>query len=203
MVEVVKVFLDDVVYNFDGRQVVMTVGTFDGVHLGHRKLISTAITMAKEIGGDAVVYTFRPHPTSVTRAYDSKSMLCSSDEKYKILGSFDLACILEQRFDQAFSEVSSYDFIEFLRRKFPTLRTICVGEGFRFGHDRLGDTSILAGCAKRIGINVVVVPPLILNGERVSSSKIRKLLDINDIRLANLMLGKDSQKACDSSEKSF
>jgi riboflavin kinase/FMN adenylyltransferase len=83
------------------------------------------------------------------------------------------------------------------------LRLICVGEDFRFGHDRLGDVCILVGYAQRIGISVEIVPQLVLNGERVSSSRIRKLLDSNDISLANLMLGKGGEKACDFREKSL
>jgi riboflavin kinase/FMN adenylyltransferase len=191
MVAIIKSFLDGAVFDFSGQSLVMAIGTFDGVHLGHRKLIGVAIDKAKEIGGVAVVYTFRPHPTSVTQSGEPKPMLCNFDEKYNIFGNYDLIAVVEQKFDEEFSQVSSYDFIEFLRRKFPTLKLACIGEDFRFGHDRLGDTVTFAKCAKLFGIDTVIVPSLIFNGKRVSSSRIRRLLGGENIHLANLMLGKE------------
>jgi riboflavin kinase/FMN adenylyltransferase len=191
MAEVVKVFFDDVICNFSRRPLAMAIGTFDGVHIGHRKLISTTVDYAKRISGIAAVYTFRPHPTFITSLSGPKSMLRGFADKYKILNKYELDYIIEQKFDEEFSKVSSYDFVEFLRRKFPTLRIICVGEDFRFGHGRIGTTDVLTNHARRFGIEVVAVPPLTVNGERVSSSRIRELFQINDVYLANLMLGED------------
>jgi riboflavin kinase/FMN adenylyltransferase len=190
MVEIINISLDDAVYDFFGKPLAIAIGTFDGVHLGHRKLISAAVTQAKAIDGVAAVYTFRPHPTVITQIYDSKSMLCSFEEKYKILSTFDLINIIEQRFDENFAEMSHYDFVQFLRRKFPTLCEICVGENFRFGHDRLGDVEILVNYAKQFGIQTTIVPPFIMDGKRVSSSTIRELFSIGNIELANAMLGR-------------
>jgi riboflavin kinase/FMN adenylyltransferase len=190
MPPLVKTFLDDEVHDFFGQPLVMAIGTFDGVHLGHRKLIAEAIELAKALGGCAAVFTFAPHPTSVTHPRAPKSMIYDFDKKYRILEKYELACIVEQKFDAQFAKMSPQDFLEFLHRKFPTLRAICVGENFKFGHGRSGNIGTLSNCAERLNISVTVVPSLVICGELVSSSRIRKLLGMGNSTLANLMLGK-------------
>ncbi|MDR0692992.1 MAG: hypothetical protein LBF49_00230 [Puniceicoccales bacterium] len=188
MAEVTKIFLDDVVYDFSGKPLFMTIGTFDGVHIGHKKLISSIIEQAKNSGGVAAVYTFLPYPTMVLTTAKPKPMIFGIEKKYEILGSYALDGIFEQKFDHRFSKISPYDFVIFLKRKFPTLRGISIGEDFKFGRDQVGDIKILKGYAKHFGIEVTVMPLLILKGKRVSSSHIRELLEVGHLDLANLML---------------
>ncbi|MDR1173542.1 MAG: hypothetical protein LBK24_01970 [Puniceicoccales bacterium] len=188
MAEVIKTFLDDVVYDFSGKPLFMTIGTFDGVHIGHKKLISSIIEQAKGNGGVAAVYTFLPYPTIVLTTAKPKPMIYGIEKKYEILGSYALDGIFEQKFDNQFSKISPYDFVTFLKRKFPTLRGISIGEDFKFGHNQGGDAKILKGYAKHFGIEVAAMPLLMLKGKRVSSSNIRELLEVGHIDLANLML---------------
>ncbi|MDR3144510.1 MAG: FAD synthetase family protein [Puniceicoccales bacterium] len=167
----------------------MSIGTFDGVHIGHRKLISAAIDRARESDGIAAVYTFYPHPTAVTDPQNAKSMLCSRDEKYKMLVACGVDFIVEQKFDPVFAAAEPCEFIAFLAHKFPTLRGIFVGEDFKFGRNRSGDANALLLQCQKFGISVAIVPPLAMDGERVSSSRIRKLMGDGNVARANLMLG--------------
>jgi riboflavin kinase/FMN adenylyltransferase len=166
----------------------MTIGTFDGVHIGHKKLISSIIEQAKNSGGVAVVYTSLPYPTMVLTTAQPKPMIFGIEEKYEILGRNTLDGIFEQQFDDQFSKTSPYDFVTVLKGRFPTLRGISFGEDFKFGHDQFGDTKIVKGDPKHLGIEVTVMPLLVLKGKRVSSSHIRELLGIGHLDLANLML---------------
>ncbi|MDR2628458.1 MAG: FAD synthetase family protein [Puniceicoccales bacterium] len=184
----IRTFLDDVVYDFSGKPLFMTIGTFDGIHIGHKKLISSIIEQAQNNGGVAVVYTFLPYPSIVLTTAKPKPMIYGIEKKYEILGSYALGGIFEQKFDHQFSQISPYDFVTFLRRKFPTLRGISIGEDFKFGHNQDGDAEILKGYAKHFGIEVTAMPLLTLKGKRVSSSHIRELLEVGHIDLANLML---------------
>ncbi|MDR2776712.1 MAG: hypothetical protein LBB17_01550 [Puniceicoccales bacterium] len=188
MAEVIKIFFDDVVYDFSGKPLFMTIGTFDGVHIGHKKLISSIIEQAKANDGVAAIYTFLPYPTMVLATAKPKPMIYGTEKKYEILESYALAGIFEQKFDNQFSKISPYNFVTFLKRKFPTLRGISIGEDFKFGHNQSGDVKILKGYAKHFGIEVTIMPLLVLKGKRVSSSHIRELLEVGHIDLANLML---------------
>ncbi|MDR1528085.1 MAG: hypothetical protein LBS22_00645 [Puniceicoccales bacterium] len=188
MVEVLRTFLDDVVYDFSGKPLFMTVGTFDGVHIGHKRLISSIIEQARNNDGVAIVYTFLPYPTTVLTTAKPKPMIYGIEKKYEILGSYALDGIFEQKFDGQFSQISPYNFVTFLKRKFPTLSGISIGEDFKFGHNQAGDAKILKGYAKHFGIEVTVMPLLMLKGKRVSSSHIRELLEVGHVDLASLML---------------
>ncbi|MDR1413355.1 MAG: FAD synthetase family protein [Puniceicoccales bacterium] len=188
--DVIKVFLNNEIYDFSPKSLFMAIGTFDGVHLGHQKLIGEVIEQATGENGIAAAYTFRPHPTVITHPANPKSMICSFGEKYKKIGRYALAHIFEQQFDEKFSEITPQDFLRFLSEKFPTLRGICVGENFKFGHNRSGNARLLAAYSEKFGIFTTIVPSIRINGELVSSSKIRKLIDEGDSAAANLMLGK-------------
>ncbi|MDR1890744.1 MAG: hypothetical protein LBQ23_00970 [Puniceicoccales bacterium] len=191
MVEVIKTFLDDTVYDFSGKPLFMTIGTFDGIHIGHEKLISSIIDQAKSNDGVSAVYTFLPYPALFINLAKPKPMIFNVEKKYELLESYALDSIIEQKFDDQFSKMSPYNFVTFLKRKFPTIRGISIGEDFRFGHKQMGDVKILKGYAKNFGIEVSVMPLLILHGKRVSSSHIRKLLEVGDVDLASLMLGRE------------
>ncbi|MDR2432416.1 MAG: hypothetical protein LBD34_01555 [Puniceicoccales bacterium] len=142
MVEVTKIFLDDVVHDFFGKPLFMTIGTFDGVHIGHEKLISSMIEQAKNSGGVAVVETFLPYPRMVLPTAQPKPMIFGIEKKYEIFGTHALDGLFEQKFDDQFSKISPSGFVTFLQRKFPTLCGISVGEDFKFGHGQVGDIKI-------------------------------------------------------------
>ncbi|MDR1595914.1 MAG: FAD synthetase family protein [Puniceicoccales bacterium] len=190
MLNFVEILADGEQCDLPQRPLFMAIGTFDGVHLGHVKLISTTIDRAVGCDGIAIVYTFRPHPTVITHPNNPKPMLCTFEEKYKIFLHYNLFRIAEQKFDENFSRMTPSNFVEFLIQKFPTLCGICVGENFKFGQNRSGNTDTLVSCLEKFGISVTVIPALMIGNERVSSSKIRELLNRGDTEKAKLMLGR-------------
>jgi riboflavin kinase/FMN adenylyltransferase len=180
-------------WNFP-RPLSMAIGTFDGVHLGHRKVVEAAVDGAKMDGGSAVVYTFSQHPTAITRPGNPKWSLGSAAEKYAIFKALGIAMVFEQRFDGAFAGISPEKFVALLAEKFPALREICVGENFTFGHGGRGDPTSLAKLAGTFGIKTTVIPLVRIRGEVVSSSRIRGLLAAGNRRSADAMLGPNLPK---------
>lgn len=177
----------DVVY--DVSPIVLAIGTFDGVHLGHQNLIQRAIHEANNLNGTCGVYTFAPHPSFVICRNTPKPMIVSLAKKYELLKQFDTNGIFVQKFDISFSQQSPEMFLNYLTKKFPTLRGICVGENFKFGKDRIGNVDVLTTCAKKYNISVHIVSPTLFKGERISSSRIRQSIASGNIDEATKMLG--------------
>jgi riboflavin kinase/FMN adenylyltransferase len=189
MVKFIRVGCDDSPCNVREWPIFIAIGTFDGVHIGHRKLISMAVAMAKFYGGISAIYTFSPHPTVITNPDNRKAMIFGFRKKYEIIGDYGPDYIVEQQFNGQFAKILPADFVKFIKRKFPRLQGICVGENFKFGSGRIGDVAALSDCAKLLGIDVIIIPSVTIGGTRVSSSAIRKLLANGDHALANRMLG--------------
>ncbi len=177
----------DVVY--DVSPIVLAIGTFDGVHLGHQNLIQHAIHEANNLNGLCGIYTFAPHPSFVICRNAPKPMIVSLAKKYELLKQFDIYGIFVQKFDTSFSQQSPEMFLNYLTQKFPILRGICVGENFRFGKDRIGNVDVLTTCAEKYDISVHVVSPTLFKGERISSSRIRQSIASGNIDEATKMLG--------------
>lgn len=179
----------DVVY--EKSPIVLSIGTFDGVHLGHQKLIQHSIKEARMLGCECGIYTFDPHPSFVTHCYAPKKMIISSEKKYELLRKFDICAVFVQTFDMLFSQQSPKIFLKGLVTRFPTLHGICVGEDFKFGKDRSGDIDIMRECALEYDILVNIVSPKLFKDERISSSRIRQSIASGNIDEAIEMLGHD------------
>lgn len=177
-------------YNFDNKPLFMAIGTFDGVHIGHQAIMKSTIERAKAENGISAVYTFHPHPTFVTHPQSPKPMIISRTKKYEIIKNLGIEVIIEQNFDKNFSEKSPAEFVEFLVKTFPTLSCIFVGSNFRFGHHGLGNTETLSALCSENNIAVVIVPTVMLDGERVSSTRIRQALIDRDLTKVEHMLGR-------------
>lgn len=178
-------------YNFDNKPLFMAIGTFDGVHIGHQAIMKSIIERSKAENGISAVYTFYPHPTFVTHPQSPKPMIISRIKKYEIIKNIGIEVIIEQNFDKKFSEKSPAEFVEFLVKTFPTLSCIFVGSNFRFGHHGLGNTEILSALCSKNNIAVVIVPTVILDGERVSSTRIRQAIANDDLIIVEHMLGRE------------
>jgi riboflavin kinase/FMN adenylyltransferase len=189
-VRIAEIFFDNKICNLFSKHLHVAVGTFDGVHIGHRKLISAAVDSARESAATAAVYTFYPHPTVVTDGENAKPALCSRAEKYARLRDCGIDCIVEQRFDGRFANATPDEFMEFMGHKFPTLCEVFVGEDFRFGHNRSANADALRDGFQKFGVAVTIVAPVTLDGERVSSSRIRQLIGQGNHSMAQLMLGR-------------
>ncbi len=169
---------------------VITIGSFDGVHLGHRSILDTLIQTADAIGGESIVISFQPHPREVLQNERKAIRLLNTiDEKIEILENLGIDHFVLVPFTKAFSLQSPEVYIrEFLVRYFNP-DVVLIGFDHRFGADRRGDIEMLRKYALVHGYKVLEIPAKQLNEVKVSSSEIRKALQENQIEYANRLLG--------------
>ena len=168
----------------------LALGVFDGVHAGHRAVIGSAQQQAIRSGGHCGVVTFDPHPIRVLAPERApRQLLASLDHKARLLEKIDVDFLLALPFTQAFAQITATDFIESLVRHQQVV-SISVGEDWRFGKGREGDVAFLRNAGERLGFQVIALPPVMHQGERISSTRIRQ--SIRDGAMANAaeMLGR-------------
>lgn len=167
----------------------LAIGMFDGVHLGHQSVIEAAVHSARRARGFAGVLTFWPHPSAVLRPEKPTPLILSREIKRELLGRLGLDFVVEHPFSLEFSSTTARDFVALLKRAFPALEAVYVGENFRFGRGREGDTATLIAAAHEAGFAVYSAPRLNRNGAPISSSRIRELIAAGEIEEANALLG--------------
>jgi riboflavin kinase/FMN adenylyltransferase len=170
--------------------VVLTIGNFDGLHLGHQKIIELVLENSRRRKGTAVVYTFRPHPQVALRSAAQLPRLLTYDEKLQLLEKVGLDVAIEEPFTREFSnrEPSQFFYEVLLKRLHSEL--IIVGHDFAFGNGRHGHLEALDRLCKASGVELIVVPPQRILGEVVSSSRIRQCLLQGQVDLAEKLLGR-------------
>ncbi len=176
----------------DFKNAVITIGTFDGVHLGHKQIIGQLIKEAAAVDGTAVLITFYPHPKQVI-ASDRQPILILNEaaEKYALIQKAGIHNIVVVPFTIDFAEQHADNYIkDFLFDKFHP-HTIIIGYDHRFGKDRTGDYHLLEAEAEKLGFKVKEIPEHILQNVTISSTKIRQALLSGDIDTANEFLGYD------------
>ena len=167
------------------RHAVATVGSFDGVHAGHRALLERLTAEARAAGGESVVLTFEPHPRIALGQAEGLRLLTPLDRKIELLTESGVDNVVVIPFDRAFSALSGREFIERHICGAVGAETLIVGYNHRFGHDRLGAAEIEA-----LGLlRVVRVGECRVAGQAVSSTVIRRLLDEGRVAEAERMLG--------------
>ncbi len=169
--------------------VVLTIGVFDGVHLGHQALIRGAVQQARALGGLAAVLTFHPHPRAVVAPESSWGYLCSLEERIARIAELGPDALLLLRFDAALAATSAEDFLGELRRHMP-LHTLYVGADFSLGRDRQGNLAALESLGARHGFAVWPAPQVCLDGQPVSSTRIRELVQSGQVDEAARWLGR-------------
>ena len=167
------------------------IGVFDGVHLGHRAVISTSEQHAEESGGMAVVVTFDPHPAKVLRPQNAPHLLTATQHKIALIRDLGAAHLLVLKFDQHFAATAPEDFVKQLATNSHPLREICVGHEWSFGKGRSGNLALLKELGSTYGFAVVGVKAVTLNGEVVSSTAIRGAVAQGDLVKATQMLGRE------------
>jgi riboflavin kinase/FMN adenylyltransferase len=172
------------------QNAVLTIGSFDGVHLGHRRILEQLNTLAREHRGESIVITFDPHPRSVLNPDDTGfKLLNTTDEKIALLASAGVDNVVVAPFTPEFARQSARAYVEeFLIKTFAP-RFIVIGYDHRFGAGREGDIAFLKNYEKIAGFDVVEIPAHEVEAIAVSSSKIRKALENTDIQMANRLLG--------------
>jgi len=172
------------------RRAVITIGTFDGVHSGHRYIIQQLQETAAACDGETVIITFDPHPREVLQPGGPPvKLLTTLDEKIELLSKEGIDHLVIVPFTREFSELSAQAYLEeFLIEKFNP-HTIIIGYDHRFGHNREGGLELLEAEQNRYGFQLVEIPQQIVHDLAVSSTKIRKSLQEGNIQLANELLG--------------
>lgn len=169
---------------------VVTVGTFDGVHVGHREIMRTVVARARARGTRAVVYTFDPHPRKVLQAGDAPGLLTTLEQKLELLGALGIERTVIEPFDAAFSRIPPEVFFRDVLDARLRPAEVYVGFNFRFGHHREGSKGTLTELGPRLGIEVTIVPEVTVEGEPVSSTRIRRLLAAGEVEHAARLLGR-------------
>ena len=177
---------------FKAKNPVLTVGTFDGVHLGHKKILNRLVKEAEKINGSPVVLTLYPHPRKILDPnFKDLFLLNTLDEKAQLLEDAGIKHLIIYPFTKEFASLSSCNFIEkILHNKF-NVKKLIVGYDHRFGKDRQGNIDILRNCAEPFNIEVLKVDAFMLNDETVSSTKIRNAVLTGNIEKANACLNYD------------
>lgn len=167
----------------------LALGVFDGVHTGHQAVIARAVQAAEREGGLAGLVTFDPHPIRVIAPEKAPSSLLETlAHKARVVGDLGVGLFVPLHFDREFAKMDAAGFIDTLMAA--PVRTIAVGEDWRFGRDRGGDVNFLAAQAARSGFCLEAVPPVMHDGERISSSRIRQAIREGNLEAAAQMLGR-------------
>jgi riboflavin kinase/FMN adenylyltransferase len=162
------------------RDTVLTVGVFDGVHLGHKRLISELLAQARQKEMLSGVVTFRHNPERLLSHRNKLPFLTDIDERLKLLKREDISLMIPLSFTPELAELSARQFLGLLQ-KYLRMRGLVVGADFALGKGREGDTENLKKLGISMNFNVSIVPPLVINGEVVSSTLIRKALAAGDM----------------------
>jgi riboflavin kinase/FMN adenylyltransferase len=169
---------------------VLTIGSFDGVHLGHRAITARVRERAREIGGTAGLMTLHPHPRQVFSPDNAPNVLTSLDQKRRLLESDGMDAFFVLPFSEAIASYDAERFLEEIILGQCGARHLVVGHDFAFGKGARGDFPFLRDAAARLGFEAEEVPPLILHGERVSSTLVRECILQGELDKAEVFLGR-------------
>ncbi|HXV81163.1 MAG TPA: bifunctional riboflavin kinase/FAD synthetase, partial [Candidatus Binatia bacterium] len=169
---------------------VATMGNFDGVHLGHQMLVRNTVSESKRMGCPSIIVTFEPHPLKVLAPERAPLLILSYEDKMALLQSLGVDIVIAQRFDRRFASIAADEFVwRFLVDRLK-VKKLWVGRDLRFGQGRKGGTDSLLRLAPRAGFEVSVLDPILLGGVRISSSRIRQLLEEGHVDKVRPMLGR-------------
>lgn len=168
---------------------VITTGTFDGIHIGHRKILNRVIERAKAIDGESVLVTFHPHPRLVLHPEDNDLKLLNTlQEKQDLLHEMGLDCMLIIPFDGAFSRMKAQDYVKSFLKESLNVHTLIVGYDHHFGRNREGNFALLEPLASELEFHLEEIPAQDIDQIKVSSTKIRQALLAGDVKTAREFL---------------
>jgi len=167
----------------------LAIGVFDGVHLGHKAVIESAVFSARGSEGVSAVLTFDPHPSRLFRPDAATELMMNMPSKVAMLHQLGVDVVICKQFDHPFASIPADAFLAHLKTELPSLKSIYIGQNFRFGQKRLGDVATLVQSGKALGIDVFSIDRIQHNGEAISSTRIRKELEAGEIGPANDLLG--------------
>jgi riboflavin kinase/FMN adenylyltransferase len=174
------------------KNAVVTIGTFDGVHLGHQQILAQLKAEAKRIGGETVIITFNPHPRKIVSSIPGDiKLITTQKEKRNLLKKAGIDHLVIVPFNYQFANQSAEQYIVNFLYEYFKPHTIVIGYDHRFGKDRAGDYLLLELKGKELGFVVKEIPEHILTEAKISSTNIRQSLLQSDIETANALLGYD------------
>jgi riboflavin kinase / FMN adenylyltransferase len=176
--------------NAGGRPVCVAIGVFDGVHLGHQRVLQQTLIDAALSGAASVVVTFDRHPNAIVAPNNVPALIYPLAKKLEVLAGLgmDTACVI--RFDKAFSQIPGAQFVRDLARDFRKIQSVSVGANFMFGFRRSGNVASLTELGSPLGFTVHAVPDIDLDGQPVSSTRIREAVRAGNFASAGQMLGR-------------
>jgi riboflavin kinase / FMN adenylyltransferase len=172
------------------KPTVLTLGVFDGLHLGHQRIMQTVVERAAAVEAVPTAITFDPHPRAVLHPESAPPLLQTLDQRlanFEVLG-IEQAIVI--RFDMAFAGKHAEDFLHEIVHDRLHAKEVYLGKGFAFGKNRSGNIELLRKMGSELGFFADEVPEVQLRGQRISSSKIRELLDKGRVNLVRRMLGR-------------
>ncbi len=172
------------------RPTVVTLGVFDGLHIGHQLIMKTVVERARAAGAVPTVITFEPHPRAVLHPESAPPLLQTFDQKIEALGVLGIEQTIIIHFDKNFSQIRAEDFLRETVVDRLQAKEVYLGCGFAFGHNREGHIDLLRKVGGQLGFIADEVPEVQIRGERVSSSRIRDLILQGRMNLARRMLGR-------------
>jgi len=170
------------------KSAIATIGTFDGIHIGHQKILNSLARFAKENSLKSVVITFDPHPRKVINKKNSIELINTIEEKKEKIKTLGIDYLIVQKFDEKFSETEANKFVEILKNNI-NIKKLIVGYDHRFGKNRNGDINDLKKYGKELNFEVIEIDALEIEEVNISSTKIRSAIKDGNIRQANSYLG--------------
>jgi riboflavin kinase/FMN adenylyltransferase len=172
------------------RPTILTLGVFDGLHLGHQLIMRTVVERAHARGCVPTVVTFDPHPRAILHPESAPPLLQTFDQKIEAFGVMGIEQTIVVHFSREFAQIRAEDFLRDVVRERLQAREVYLGRGFAFGYNREGNIDLLRRVSERLGFHAEEVPEVGLRGQRISSSRIRALLSEGRVNLARRMLGR-------------
>lgn len=185
------IILDDIrAATLESPHVVLTVGSFDGVHLGHRQILDKVVAEARVRGGTPTVLTMRPHPREFFTPDSAPNLLTTHEKKLELFEALGIEVVCTLPFCAEVADMTPLAFIEEILHRRCRAEVLIVGHDFRFGKRAAGDYDLLRNVAPTFHLTVARVEPLLVAGERVSSTLVRECVLQGDLARAELLLGR-------------
>jgi len=177
-------------YGAGGRGSIVAIGNFDGIHLGHQRVLGFTLTMAKDTGAVATALTFEPPPLKVLRPESAPLRISTNRQRMEWFGALGMEAAVVLPFTKELAQLSPEEFVDEILVRQLSVKSVVVGDNFRFGHRQSGDVKFLRELGMRFGFAVVVHTPVGIEGEVVSSTLIRKQIAEGDVTHAARLLGR-------------
>jgi phosphoribosyl 1,2-cyclic phosphate phosphodiesterase len=169
---------------------VIAIGNFDGIHLGHQRLLQHCIGLGKDGGAVATALTFEPLPQKVLRPESAPRRISTNEQRLEWFAALGMEAAVVLPFTMELSRLAPDEFVDEILVRQLQVRAVVVGDNFRFGHKQAGDVKFLRGLGMRDGFDVIVHEPVVVDGKIVSSTVVRKMIAEGDVTRAARMLGR-------------